>query len=353
MRDEFGIDAHKLIYHPRRIGDWLEGKNVYPVYMEVCPVGRCNHRCVFCAFDYLEYKGPSIETAVLQRLLLDAASHGVKSVMFAGEGEPLLHQDIASFVATGRGAGLDVAITTNGVAFNSHLASECLPLLNWIRFSLDAATKHTYDRVHRGGDTDFARVTFNIQMASTLKRKFHFDCAIGVQAVLIPENIGEMVELANLARGLGADYLVIKPFSKHPSSRCDFDIDYGVSKQLERQLQEWSSDSFKVIFRRRTIEKLSQEKPYKQCLGLPFITVIDSNGDIYPCNTFIGQKEFVFGNIYEKTFSQIWEGEQRQRVIDIINKMGTQNCRELCRLDEINRYLWQLTRDPPLHVNFI
>jgi hypothetical protein len=39
-------------------------------------------------------------------------------------------------------------------------------------------------------------------------------------------------------------------------------------------------------------------------------------------------------------------------VVERMHKDGTGSCRENCRLDSINRYLFSL-KNPPEHVNFI
>ena len=91
MSDKYKIDSHKLMFHTKRVSDWLNGDDIYPIYLEVGVCGKCNHRCIFCAFDYLNYKGAIIEKDVLLGFLSEAAKLGVKSVMYAGEGEPLMH----------------------------------------------------------------------------------------------------------------------------------------------------------------------------------------------------------------------------------------------------------------------
>ena len=73
----------------------------------------------------------------------------------------------------------------------------------------------------------------------------------------------------------------------------------------------------------------------------------------------IGMKIFtvgavlLVGNIYEQTFEELWEGTRRQEIIEKLHGLDINKvCREACRLDEINKYLWEL-RYPGEHVNFI
>jgi len=60
--DKFRIDSHKLIYHVPGVNDWLKGKIIYPIYMEISPSGACNQRCIYCDLDFMEYKTRYLDT---------------------------------------------------------------------------------------------------------------------------------------------------------------------------------------------------------------------------------------------------------------------------------------------------
>ena len=151
------VDNHKLMYHPKRVTEWLEKGDCAPVYIEVGVTNRCNHKCIFCALDWIAHGGKDIEKNALNSALEGMVKSGVKSVMFAGEGEPLLHKNISEFVENAKNYGLDVSITTNGTRLTHEKANLILPFLSWIRFSIDAGSKESYAKVHGTKEEDFER----------------------------------------------------------------------------------------------------------------------------------------------------------------------------------------------------
>lgn len=355
-KDDLRIDSHKLIYHVDRVNQWLEGKLICPIYIEIGLSGACNHRCIFCALDYVGYKNKFIDTDVLKKRLKEMAEYGVKSIMYAGEGEPLLHKDFEEIILYTKKVGIDVAVTTNGVFFNKRLAEKCLDSLSWIRFSIDAGTCWTYAKVHCCNTSDFDRVLKNLKDAVKIKRKKRYLSTIGVQFLLIPENYKEVTTFAALLKDIGVDYLIIKPYSQHPMShhRLNKDFHYRDYFYLDDDLQRFSTKDFKIIFRIYTMKKIEEKKKfYKHCLGLPFWAYIDSAGNVWACSAYLGNFQFLYGNIYERIFKEICEGAQRRRIVKMASmKLDTLKCREACRLDEINIYLWDL-RHPHPHANFI
>lgn len=361
--DKYLIDFHKIMYHPQRLALWLEAQNsweiakIYPIYVEISLSSFCNHNCKFCAFDYLRKKGEFANFKNLKKAIKEMAKGGVKSVNFSGEGEPLLYPKIVEIIQYAKSQGIDVALTTNGSLLEKSLAEKILPSLTWLRVSLDAATPKTHFQIHRSKFPEFEKILKNLEAAVKIKRKKKLNCTLGGQMVLLPENFKEVVLLAKLLKKIGFDYFVIKPYSRHPKSEHKeyANVSYENYLSLEEKLKRFNSSTFQVIFRKRAFQRLKKEKKYKICHALPFFWAhLATNGDVFSCGNFVGDKRFKLGNYNEKSFKEIWEGKKRREHFKFIQSKFNllKECRRACRMDEINCYLERL-KNPPPHVNFI
>jgi len=354
--DRYKIDGHKLNYHVIRVTEWLKDNLIYPIYMEISPSGACNHRCIFCAQDFMGYQKRYLETSVLKERLKEMGRLGLKSAMFAGEGEPFLHKDITDIILHTKQAGIDVAITTNGVLMTRSISEKILDSVEWIKVSCNAGSPETYSKIHRTKSTHFGIVIHNLEEAVNCKEKYGYECVIGVQILLLPENAGEVANLIRISRDIGVNYLVVKPYSQHPKSHTDFyeNIRYKEYEDLVESFQEYNTDTFSVIVRLKTMKKWDkQAKPYNRCNAHFFWSHLDAGGNIWGCSNYLGDEVLSYGNIYEKSFKDIWIGEKRRKAIEWFeSSFDITQCRVNCRMDEINRYLWEL-KHPPQHVNFI
>lgn len=364
--DKYAIDSHKLIYHPKRVAqfleagdEWEKAKSVYPIYVEVSPVGACNHRCTFCAVDYIGYQSNMLNVDLFAQRVSEMGRLGVKSIMFAGEGEPLLHKKINEMVRATKEAGIDVSFTTNATVLNEEFVQRSLELTSWIKVSLNAGTAETYAKVHRTKEKDFGRVIANLQRAVAHKKANGLKCVIGAQALLLPENAHEMQTLAQICRDeIGLDYLVIKPYSQHMFSQTQVykDINYNESLKQAEKLRSLSTDSFQVVFRENTMRKtLQAESRYSKCNATPFFwAYVMADGDVYGCSAYLLDKRFMYGNLNEESFQAIWEGKKREENFRYIRtELDIKQCRVNCRMDEVNRYLFNLKEGLIEHVNFI
>ncbi len=346
------IDSHKLNYHPKRVSKWLSKKDCYPLYVEIGLTNACNHKCIFCALNFMKHKFDFIDKDIMLNALSSMSKNGVKSIMFAGEGEPLLHKDIEIFCKKAYEQNINASITTNGIFFNNAKINECLEYLTWIRFSVNAGTAKTYAKLHGTKESDFDRVINNIKKAVKFKKEKNLNCTIGVQFLMMKNNFHEVKKLIKLLQEIGVDNLQIKPYSHHPLSKHDYSISIEDYKVLTKNLDEFNNKDFKVLYRHDTVKRIERGRTYLECYGLPFITLIDCKGNIIPCNLYYTEEEFFYGNLYENSFSEIWDSEKRKKVLEKLKKKGVNECRKGCRLDAINSYLYRL-KNPQVHDNFI
>lgn len=367
------IDGHKIFLHPKKEAVWNILGDCYPIHIELGITSRCNQRCVFCALDFLKNRGTDIDKDVMINALEDMAKpkikyslsaqnknesgiyeDNVKSVMFGGEGEPTLHPNFTLFVEKAKEFGLDTALTTNGVLFDKEKQKKCLPNLSWVKFSVDAGTPETYSKVHGTNEKNFEILMENISSSVKFKEENNLDVTIGTQYVMIPQSIDEKEVKKILGRlmEIKPDYLAIKPYSDHPLSKKDLIVKKEDYENLEKILKEINPDNYlKVLFRKETLKRIQEGNKYPECYGLPFISLIDSKGDILPCNLFYDRPEFIYGNLYQNSFSEIWDGEKRKEVISKLRKIGTRDCRRGCRCDAGNEYLSRI-KNPQAHDNF-
>lgn len=343
------------MYHVNEVSSWLDGRIVAPIYVEIGPINACNHKCIFCALDYLKTKGKMIEKNVMIKTLKNMAVFGVKSVMFAGEGEPLAYPYITEAVEKAKKYGLDISITTNGVLFDDKKISRMLKHLSWIKFSIDAGTKKSYAKIHSCSGSDFDKVLSNIKHACEYRKKNKLDSAIGCQILMIPDNIDEIEELILKVKDIGVDYLVLKPYSQHPSSVNKLVLEIRKYDSILSELsKKYSSQAFQVIYRDIAVKEIEKKEiEYNTCFGINFFALIDACGNVIPCNLFYEKPEFYYGNINENSFKGIWKSEKRKEVVKTIYKKGCKDCRKGCRLNFVNKYLDNVKNRGVKHINFI
>lgn len=350
----YNFDGHKLFYKFKTTYDLLTGKIVNPLYVEYSPVGNCNHRCVFCAYDYIGYKPRKLDTEKTVSSIRDFAKLGVKAMLFAGDGEPLLHPDIFTFLIAAFDSGIDSGIYTNGVLLDEKRNCGLLDKLTFIRISFNGGSRETYEKVHR--KDDFNRVVKNIEHAVDLKHRNNIKTDIGLQFVVIPENINSLLQLAELGRNLGIDYLAIKPFVQHNQKGYEFRKNYSLSEieSILGEAEKFSTGTYKVIARREAFEKY-HERTYDHCLALPLFAVVLSDGNIYACLSYLEDERFCYGNIYEDSVSNLFLGKKRDEIIKFAKAVldCKKDCMPNCRMDAINRSLWELKHPTVKHVNFI
>lgn len=374
MTDKYFMDGHKLPWHLDRVKDWLSGKRIAPIHIDVGLSKGCNIKCEYC-FGVLQgnfyRKGSDVyfPREALLRYMKDAGEIGVRSMAFVGEGEPLLNPHVYEAIIEGKKAGIDIALGTNGILLDTGVVGEeALKNLSWIRFNISAASDEAYRRVHNS--TKFSIAIEKIKFAVAAKINNNLKLTVGLQMVLTPNNIDQVVPLAKLGRELGVDYFVIKQCSDTVENALgvyktlnDFDNYESILKEAENI----SSDDYNVIAKWNKITNKG-ERNYERCLGVPFLLYSSGDGKLYPCGAFFDDKEeeYRMGDFVNQSFKEIIESDRYWEVVEKVKQIDVRNeCYSNCRTHCINEFLWDLKKGntsldncepvghPPEHINFI
>jgi len=351
----YDFNGHKLMYHPGRVAQFLAEGDCYPLYMEISPSGVCNHRCIFCAYDFLDYPNRRLEKERTLTLLDELADCGLRSILFAGEGEPLIHPNIAEFIKRAHRNGIDVGLFTNGQLLNRKMAESILPELTFVRLSFNGGTRENYAKIHSVRPEIFDTVIMNIREAVRIKQSAGLEVDIGAQFVLLPENGQYLVPAAEILRECGMDYFAIKPFMQRELQT------YRLQKQdsqtslfeLFRSVENVKTASFAVIVRRDAFMK-NDVRRYHHCYGTSFMTVLNSAGVIGTCLPYWEREEFSYGSIYQHSFKELWNSERRRAIKrNLEQSIDSFACPTDCRPHAVNEFLSNLKHPSVKHVNFI
>lgn len=361
MVDKYAMEGHKLYWHLDRVNDWMKGERIAPLHIDAGLGKGCTIRCTYCfgAMQgnlYGQGVGVHFPREPLLRYVREAGEAGVRSMAFIGEAEPLLNPHVYDAVVHGKRAGVDIAIGTNGIFYDTGAAGEAaLEHLSWLRFNISAASDEAYRGIH--GTGDFAVVLEKVRFCVGVKRRNNLPVTIGLQMVLTHDTVDQVLPLASLGRELGVDYLVIKQCSDSVDSKLGvfgrFDEFAGFSDLLA-EAEQMSAPGYNVIVKWKQVMN-GGERTYDECLGVPFLLYSSGEGKLYPCGACLdgSHEEFCMGDLTRDSFRAILESRRYWDIVERIRQVDVhRQCYSNCRTHSINEFLWKL-RHPPEHLNFI
>lgn len=363
-REKFRLDGHKLLHHLDKILDWQKGERIAPIQIDMGLTKFCNMGCIYCVgvTQGGMTKGMMIEPDALLRFINDCGSFGVRSIAFIGDGEPTLNPGLYDAIILAKKLGIDTGMATNGLLVNMDRVHDMLRDSTFIRITLSAAEPESFRKIHQSSGSNFPILVEKLKALVNIRKENNYNCTIGIQMVLIPENFDQVIKLAELGAEIGVDYLQIKQCSD--TEYREIGINYGDYKKVENDLKEaerLSNESYLVKVKWNKINILEETDLYKDgfrkydiCYGTPFLGQISGNGKVYPCGPFFGKERFCMGDIHEESYYNIVMSDKYWKVHqDIIDNVDVHcDCTIGCRQDYINKFLWDF-ENPPVHVNFI
>ena len=324
----------KILRFPDRIAAWKEGLNPPPINISLDLTYACGHRCPACTGDpewRAGRKNEELKDEEWMEVISDLSAYGVRSITFVGAGDTMARPGAEKFVVHAKESGMDVGMITNGQVMSEKQARLLVPVLSWIRISLDADGPEMFKQTHGMPADEFEKTMSHIRLLADVKRETASECVVGVGYLTGRKTKRGMVEATEIVKATGADYIQFRPFNNENTPIDDILL----------ICKEYENDTFRVLCSRPKYDSINNDEPrgYDNCYGQQFFSQIDPNGNVVICCEHKGQEEYVLGNLRQQTFREIWEGEQRQKVLAGFDFKG---CPKYCRGHPINRLLQEV-----------
>jgi len=286
------------------------------------PVYDCNFGCKYCFADYEGHKEPFTKEKIDELLeyiyIKKYSNYNKYKFDFVGGGEPLLNFDILHYFLTcvrefdqQLNKSTTVLIVTNGTL----LTEDKIRILDkydvFLGISVDGNKEtHNRYRVYKNGKNTYEDVVAGINLlhASDVSEKLKNPWAMSV----ITKDTSSLVNLMENCIQLGFKRMQMQIV------RATADTAYGFSVADLPKLKEHYKELFTHILERIKKGDLSRLKMiandndsfgkffgrllwcvpvFYRCFAGKNKISVDANGEIYPCDSFNGKKEFLLGSI--------------------------------------------------------
>tara|TARA_Y100000034_G_C6890373_1_gene409452 strand:+ start:1215 stop:2381 length:1167 start_codon:yes stop_codon:yes gene_type:complete len=352
----------KIVANSDRVLDFLRGKNPAPVLVEVDPSNTCNHGCYFCISSYIHLpESKDLETydksIMPKKMLIEVTQNfidmGVRAINWTGGGEPTINPGLADAIKLAGSAGIKMGIFTNGTLLHKwNLIETMVDNMTWVRLSIDAGTKETYNSIRRARDGhDWDRMIENLTSLIEVNKSKGNKIDIGVGFVITPDTYTEIVDFAKFFSKFDLSYCQFKPeiVNREREDGVQREQDFW-NNQVEPLLEEAKKilgDKFQINgYKMKDLEDYPElyGRNYKKCLGSQVQPCVGADGHVYVCTNHRGYKQYSYGSLYDSTFSEIWSNINKKKEVmnQIENVECFTNCTQLCKPHESNKAAWEI-----------
>lgn len=306
-----GLDPRYLWYRIKfRWSPRLDIVTEFPTHLDIELSDACNLRCIMCTQgieDGVKGAGP-MDTAFAKKMIDQGADHGLRSIKVNWRGESSLHRDLVEVIRYAKSRGiLDVQMNTNGIPFTAERIRDVIEAgLDRVIFSMDGATKETYERIRVRAS--FEKLRENVmhfwRIRGQMGRVRPF---IRIQMVRMKENAHEVQQFIEMWKPYVDDIRI-----SDVSNRGQGDVNVGDQIAVARAVcpQPWQR------------------------------MIVARDGRVLPCCSD-WHMEWVIGDAKAQPLQEIWTGERMTKLRDLLR---TGNADEFSPCDHCfvkEAYIWE------------
>lgn len=334
--DEFEYSKLKLLLNKEKVNSILDVRNgikkideKFPISVEMHLTDCCNLDCEWCTDKELRKNKATLDLRTIQRVFHEFWRHST-GVTLEGGGEPTLHPQFQEVVRVGAMSNIDMGLITNGTVD----ISDCVSALKWVRVSLDSSTCDEYKR-EKGIDC-FEHALDNLKKMSEARNPK--ETFVGVGYVLTTRNQSNLIDLMKQLDNMGVDYIYLRPVEE----AGDITPSLESLLHLRKQLAELTANT-RIKYMLPITDRVVDKNAGLPCIAHSLTSIIHANGEVALCEKRRGDG-IILGNIYEKSFEDIWISPYREQMSQRLLNAECQKGCSTCRVTGFNMILEQLEK---------
>jgi len=321
-------DVRRLGRHVEVSIDRGAGPLPAPVALQLEITSDCQLRCRMCPLttgtsSTAGSPGP-MQPALFDDVLALARRCG--RVIIAGYGEPLTNPNFLPLLHALDAAGVDVAMSTNGIALTDDIARQLAAIghLSLVNVSLDSPDPKVYRQVRVGSLSRAVQGLANLMKVMDPER-------VVVSAVAMTSSLQSIVGFPALLAALGVRRFELQSVMDYtPYSASHVLLEQpgvaGVLADIERRFREHGislemfaaerlhADADDPSFARTTYYGPgdgSWDDTRTRVCHVPWeIPFIDKDGGVFPCCYAASQSASLMGRLSDTSFDDIWHGDR-------------------------------------------
>lgn len=299
---------------------------------------RCNERCIHCYIpNNKKDTGADMPLEKVKSILDEFSKMGGIHVTLSG-GEAFLHPNLIEICEYCRTKDLKITILSNLIALTEDQVERLKKInLSLIQTSLYSMSPEIHDGITK------VKGSFD-RTKKSIERLVNANIPVQISCPLMKANYKGYHKVLDYARSLKiraqTDYIMMAQADLDDSNLANR-LSLDETEHVLRDIIEHDLEYQSVTLNMKPLSgevKFDFERFKKQPVcGVGYDNCcITVNGDVYPC---AGWQDYVLGNVYEHTLSEIWEHSERVKRLRKITQGSFPKCLSCEALDYCNRCL--------------
>ena len=326
-----GIFMNKTTFYYDRLNDTFNGNIKAAPSIEIDLTNKCSKNCYYCNSSHVKnVKDIAKDTNYIR--LINSIPKEVKTITFAGGGEPLEKISAPLIIHYALWKGFKVGLITTGNKLNTlHIhVNPADKYLSWVGVDVDSGNPIDYKKMGKG--------KLFLELINSLKteiKKLNEKGVVTTFKYLVNDynnSIEKVEEAIKLAKKLNfQEFFMRVAFFKNKLLNLKINQQQVIDICIEQNIKYNIS-----FFKQKEYIKLLSKKEYQDFCYAPLLNpLFAADGKIYWCCEQRGNEEYVIGNWLKDGYKPLLDNS----LLEKIKKFkDLHKCNSYCRYVEYNKF---------------